>query len=74
MISNILLLGSGYVARPCLVYLLRDPSNRVTVASRTLAKSQALMRGLKNCTAITLDITNEEAVSEQISNHDLVIR
>lgn len=28
---KILLLGSGFVARPCLEYLVRDPSNTITV-------------------------------------------
>lgn len=29
--KKILLLGSGFVARPCLEYLIRDPSNQVTI-------------------------------------------
>lgn len=38
--KNILLLGNGFVAGPCLTHLLKRPEYHVTVASRHLASSQ----------------------------------
>ncbi|KAI9193279.1 Saccharopine dehydrogenase [Polychytrium aggregatum] len=71
--KKILLLGSGFVAPPCLEYLLRRPENVVTIASRTIANSTALAAGRPNAVPITLDVNNDEALSNEIAKHDLVI-
>ena len=71
---KILLLGSGFVAGPCLEYLARNPKNKITVgilhrfwnclptqklACRTLKSSQQLASPYPKCaTAIALDVTN----------------
>lgn len=31
--KKVLLLGSGFVARPCVEYLVRDPSNELTIGA-----------------------------------------
>ncbi|KAJ3188473.1 hypothetical protein HK101_009159 [Irineochytrium annulatum] len=69
----ILLLGSGYVAGPCLNYLLRRNDNRVTVAARRVNLVQDLVAGRKNATAVALDVNNEQALEEAIGAHDIVI-
>ena len=73
-IRNILLLGNGYVAGPCLNYLLRRPENVVTVASRRADKSLALTKGRPQTFAIALDVNDEKALEAQIAQHHLVIR
>ncbi|KAG8781343.1 hypothetical protein FRC15_008867 [Serendipita sp. 397] len=40
--KKILLLGSGFVARPCAEYVARNPANSLTIACRTLASSVKL--------------------------------
>ncbi|KDQ53705.1 hypothetical protein JAAARDRAFT_136604 [Jaapia argillacea MUCL 33604] len=70
--KKILLLGSGFVARPCAEYIVRDPSNELTIACRTLKNAEALASGLPNTTAISLDVSSP-ALDSQIAAHDLVI-
>ncbi|KAH7886714.1 Saccharopine dehydrogenase-domain-containing protein [Phlebopus sp. FC_14] len=70
---KILLLGSGFVARPCAEYVVRDPSNELTIACRTLASAEALAAGLPNSTAISLDVNSTGDLDAQVAAHDLVI-
>ncbi|KAG8706312.1 hypothetical protein FRC09_002478 [Ceratobasidium sp. 395] len=69
---KILLLGSGYVARPAAEYILRDPRNHLTIACRTLATAQAMAESLPRATPISLDVTSSDLES-QVAAHDLVI-
>lgn len=71
--KRILLLGSGFVARPCLEYLVRNPSNEITVACRTLQNAKGLEQCLPNVSAISLDVTDTAALEDVIAAHDLVI-
>jgi spermidine synthase len=71
--KRVLLLGSGFVARPCAEYIVRDPLNELTVACRTLEAAKVLMSGLPNATAISLDVTSTEDLDAQVAAHDLVI-
>ena len=71
--KKILLLGSGYVARPCAEYIVRDPSNQLTIASRSLKRAEALAAGLPNTSAISLDVSNPQELEDSIVKHDLVI-
>ncbi|KAI6023488.1 Spermine/spermidine synthase-domain-containing protein [Pisolithus marmoratus] len=52
--------GSGFVARPCAEYIIRDPTNELTIACRTLS-------------TISLDVNSTEALDAQVAAHDLVI-
>ncbi|KAG2385654.1 hypothetical protein C9374_003469 [Naegleria lovaniensis] len=77
---RVLLLGSGFVAGTTLESLTRDGLNIfVSVASRTLAKSQEMCQQYAHEPAIrtaqvALDIENEhEKLSELVSQHDLAI-
>jgi len=71
--KKILLIGSGFVAGPCLNYLLRRPENKITVACRTISKSQALCNGHPNATPITLDVSDEAQLDAAVAKHDIVI-
>lgn len=70
--KKVLLLGSGFVARPCAEYIVRDPSNELTIACRTLAAAQSLAANLSNTTAISLDASSPD-LDAQVAAHDLVI-
>jgi saccharopine dehydrogenase (NADP+, L-glutamate forming) len=68
-----LLLGSGYVARPCLEYVLRRPENRVTVACRHIEKAKLLSDQFDRATPMALDVADEKALDAAVAAHDLVI-
>ncbi|KAF8435459.1 Saccharopine dehydrogenase-domain-containing protein [Boletus edulis BED1] len=70
---KILLLGSGFVARPCAEYVARNPSNELVIACRTLNSAKALAEGLPNATAISLDVNSMVDLEAQVAAHDLVI-
>ncbi|KAG6372463.1 Saccharopine dehydrogenase-domain-containing protein [Boletus reticuloceps] len=70
---KILLLGSGFVARPCAEYVARNPSNELVIACRTLNSAKALAEGLPNATAISLDVNSTVDLEAQVAAHDLVI-
>ncbi|KIM86844.1 hypothetical protein PILCRDRAFT_773443 [Piloderma croceum F 1598] len=71
--KKLLLLGSGFVARPCAEYIIRDPSNELTIACRTFASSKALAADLPNATPISLNVTSSANLDAQFASHDLVI-
>ncbi|KDR71531.1 hypothetical protein GALMADRAFT_253864 [Galerina marginata CBS 339.88] len=71
--KKILLLGSGFVARPCAEYIVRDPSNQLTIACRTLKSAEALAADLPSTTAISLDVNDTNALEAAVAAHDLVI-
>ncbi|KAF8637718.1 hypothetical protein AX17_002621 [Amanita inopinata Kibby_2008] len=71
--KRVLLLGSGFVARPCAEYVVRDPSNELTVACRTLKNAEALTAGLPSSRAISLDVNDTAALEAEVAAYDLVI-
>ncbi|KAK7454487.1 hypothetical protein VKT23_011242 [Stygiomarasmius scandens] len=71
--KKILLLGSGYVARPCAEYIVRSPANELTIACRTLASAKELAESLPRTSAISLDVNKVTDLEAQIAAHDLVI-
>ncbi|KAJ1735545.1 saccharopine dehydrogenase (NADP+, L-glutamate-forming) [Coemansia biformis] len=70
---NILLLGSGFVAEPCLEYLLRSGNNRITVACRRVEKAQVLADKYAGVAAASVDVEDAAALEEAVAAHDLVI-
>ncbi|KAJ7064878.1 saccharopine dehydrogenase [Mycena amicta] len=72
-LKKVLLLGSGFVARPCVEYLSRDPSNQITIACRNLAAATACGDGLPSTSAISLDVSDTVALEQAVAAHDLVI-
>ncbi|KAJ1890197.1 saccharopine dehydrogenase (NADP+, L-glutamate-forming) [Kickxella alabastrina] len=71
--KSILLLGSGFVAEPCLEYLLRSGSNRVTVACRRIEKARELTSKYEGTTPISLDVEDDAALDAAVAAHDLTI-
>jgi len=69
---KVLLLGSGFVTRPCLDLLSKD-GIQTTVACRTLESAKKLCEGVKGATPISLDVSNEPALDAEVAKHDLVI-
>ena len=71
--NTALVLGAGLVARPLVRYLLEQPDFRVTVASRTVSKAEALIGGHPRGAALPL-LADETARLEQlVREHDLAI-
>ncbi|PQE32642.1 Saccharopine dehydrogenase protein [Rutstroemia sp. NJR-2017a WRK4] len=71
--KKILVLGSGMVAPPCVEYLMRSPSNQVTIACRTLSSAQALASKTPGAETLALDVSDTESLDTHIAAHDLVI-
>ncbi|PVI07685.1 saccharopine dehydrogenase-like protein [Periconia macrospinosa] len=69
---SVLLLGAGFVTRPT-AEILGNSGVKVTVACRTLESAQKLAKGIKNATAISLDVDNADALDAEVAKVDLVI-
>lgn len=70
--KKVLLLGAGFVTRPT-AQILSDNDISVTVACRTLDSAKKLCEGLKNCSPISLDVTDSSALEHEVSKVALVI-
>ncbi len=71
--NKVLILGAGLVSRPHVRYLLDVPEFQVTVASRTVAKAEALIDGHPRGKALALNVDDQEALEEQIKQADLAV-
>lgn len=71
MVKQVLLLGSGFVAKPTVDILSSNKDIEVTVACRTLEKAQQLAGSVAK--AISLDVSDEKALDDAVSKVDLVI-
>lgn len=70
--QKVLVLGAGLVSRPLVHYLL-DHKYEVIVASRTVAKAEALVKGYKNGRAEQLKIEEDGHLDGLIEKCDLAI-
>ncbi|KAI5858834.1 Apo Saccharopine reductase [Tricharina praecox] len=70
--QKVLLLGSGFVAKPCLDYLAKE-GIQITVACRTLESAKKLSAGVSLATPISLDVSDAAALDAEVAKHDLVI-
>ena len=70
---KVLLLGSGFVTKPCLDILVKD-GVRVTVACRTLEAAKKLSLGFDDVTPISLDVEDPVALDAEVAKVDLVVR
>jgi hypothetical protein len=73
--KKVLLLGSGFVARPCAEYIVRDPSNELTVGElhiehASLQSSDPLLgcRTLKRAEDLIAGLPNTRAISVDVSD------
>jgi saccharopine dehydrogenase-like NADP-dependent oxidoreductase len=73
MSKDVLVLGAGMVARPLVDYLLARPEFRVTVASRTVAKAEALVAGRERGVAGPLNVDDAEKLDADVGAAGLVI-
>lgn len=73
MVKEVLVLGAGMVAKPLVDYLLARPDLRVTVASRTVAKAEALVAGRERGVARPLNVKDGEKLDADVAAADLVI-
>jgi saccharopine dehydrogenase (NADP+, L-glutamate forming) len=71
--KKVLVLGAGLVTGPHVHYLLKVPDFHITVASRTLNKARALVRGHANGTAVQLDVSDEAQLRMLIGQSDLAV-
>ena len=71
--KKILILGAGLVAGAHTRYLLKQPDFHVTVASRTLSKAQDIVKGYPNGEARQLNVNDEAALEDLISQADLSV-
>jgi len=72
-VRKVLVLGAGLVARPLVQYLL-DQDYRVTVASRTLSKAEALVERYGNGRAVAFDIAKEaDQLDDLVRQADLAV-
>lgn len=71
MVQKVLLLGSGFVAKPTVDILSKTPDVEVTVACRTESKAKELAGTAAK--AISLDVNDEAALDAAVANFDLVI-
>ncbi|KAF2736958.1 saccharopine dehydrogenase-like protein [Polyplosphaeria fusca] len=70
--KSVLLLGAGFVTRPT-AEILGDSGIHVTVACRTLESAKALAKGIKNASAISLDVTDDKALDAEVAKVDVAI-
>ncbi len=70
--KKVLVLGAGLVSKPLVHYLLKK-NFEVKVASRTVSKADALIKGFSNGTAEELNVKNDEQLEKLIIESDLAI-
>ncbi len=70
--DKVLVLGAGHVAAPLVRYLL-EKDFTVTVASRTVSKAEALIKGFSKGKSIELDTDDEGKLDQLIAEHDLAV-
>ncbi len=73
MKNKILVLGSGFVSRPGVTYLLDQKHLQVTVASLELSEAEKLVKGYDNGVACYVDVQDEAALEKLIQENDIVI-
>jgi saccharopine dehydrogenase (NADP+, L-glutamate forming) len=71
--ARVLLLGAGLVTRPLVRYLLGQPGLALTIASRTVAKAEALLEGHPQGIARALLVDDDAALGQLVAEHDLTI-
>ncbi|KAK9452345.1 Saccharopine dehydrogenase [Limtongia smithiae] len=73
MVQKVLILGSGFVAKPVVDILAARPDTEVTVACRTLESAKALAGDASNTRAVSLDVSDTAALDAAVAACDLVI-
>jgi saccharopine dehydrogenase (NADP+, L-glutamate forming) len=71
--NNVLVLGAGLVTKPIVKYLLNLGTVKVTVASRTVSKAEALIENHPNGKAVAIDVKNDIDLEEIVKLNDIII-
>lgn len=71
--KKVLVLGAGLVSRPLVRYLLDQPDFFVTVASRTVRKAEELICGHPRGSAVSLDVSDDNALEDLVKDHLLSV-
>lgn len=70
--QKVLILGAGLVSKPLVHYLL-GKGYAVKVASRTISKAEALLKGYSNGSAEALNVQDDEHLDKLVSEADLAV-
>jgi len=70
--DKILVLGSGLVSKPGVIYLL-DKGLNVTVTDIVLSRAEELVENYDNGVAASFDINDSEVLESYIKKHDIII-
>ncbi len=70
--KKVLILGAGLVVKPIARYLL-DHGYHVTIATRTKAKADAILKNHPNSRSIAWTVDDEQMLENMIEEHDLVV-
>ena len=70
--KKVLILGAGMVVRPIVKYLLNN-GYKVTVATRTKEKADAMIKGHENGTSLAWTVDDQDTLDELIKSHDLTV-
>lgn len=71
--KKVLILGAGLVSRPMVRYLLEHEGIEVTVASRTVSKAEALIKGNSKGRAFPWTVDNDGALDMLVQWADVVV-
>ncbi len=71
--KKVLILGAGLVSRPMVRYLLEHEGIEVTVASRTVSKAEALIKGHPKGRAFPWTVDNQGALDMLVQWADVVV-
>ena len=71
--KNILVLGSGFVSKPGIKYLLSQNEFFITVASLSIKYISEIMKEQRNGIAVQLDVNNTDKLIDLIKKNDIVI-
>lgn len=69
---KVLILGAGMVVKPIVTYLL-DKNIKVTVATRTKSKAEAMIGNHPGGTALAWTVDDEKGLEKLIKEHDLTV-
>ncbi|MCX6280027.1 MAG: saccharopine dehydrogenase NADP-binding domain-containing protein [Bacteroidetes bacterium] len=72
IMKKILILGSGLIAKPIIQYLL-SKNYKVSVASNTTERSDAMIGGNINGQSVFWDATDEVALDAMVATHDITV-
>ncbi|CAG8458444.1 9525_t:CDS:10 [Cetraspora pellucida] len=71
--KNVLLLGSGFVSKPLVDYLVRQKDLKLIIASNSRADAISLIRNHKEIDIVDLDVMNQENLNKIIQGSDVVV-